>query len=296
MTSSAGLSSVASRVGQIRSRLVSMTRSSSSLQSSSSSLQSSNAIAGSADGSATTGTTGATGATMGFDPFGAAYQQALLGAGVGAAGSESGMSSAFTDTSNDNAVLRGPVLVRSRVESLNGTSLSGVSSLLARSGASDDTAVVGSAFGVSANANVGKVGGYGAITIPPELAGYGNGEIPTAALELIGQGSHRLYAPAAEAWKQTVAAAKADGIDLKITDSYRTYDQQVDLAGRKGLYANGGLAAVPGTSNHGWGLAVDVDVTAPATRAWLQANGHGFGFVQQSAREPWHWEFRPAQA
>jgi D-alanyl-D-alanine carboxypeptidase len=70
----------------------------------------------------------------------------------------------------------------------------------------------------------------------------------------------------------------------------------VDLVARKGLYANGGLGAVPGTSNHGWGVAVDADITNPATKAWLQANGHRFGFVEAVPREPWHWEFRPSQA
>ena len=38
-----------------------------------------------------------------------------------------------------------------------------------------------------------------------------------------------------------------------ITDSYRTYASQVRLYGQKPA-----LAAVPGTSNHGWGLAVDL--------------------------------------
>ena len=93
-----------------------------------------------------------------------------------------------------------------------------------------------------------------------------------------------------------MAAAKADGIDLSVTDSYRSYNQQVELAATKGLFANGGLGAVPGTSNHGWGLAVDIDVRSPKTMAWVNANGHRFGFAQASSREPWHWEFRPAQA
>jgi LAS superfamily LD-carboxypeptidase LdcB len=97
-------------------------------------------------------------------------------------------------------------------------------------------------------------------------------------------------------WKAAVVAARADGIDLRVTDSYRTYDQQVDLAQRKGLYADGGLAAVPGTSNHGWGLAVDADITNPATMSWLRSNGYKYGFVEAVSREPWHWEFRPSQA
>jgi hypothetical protein len=56
------------------------------------------------------------------------------------------------------------------------------------------------------------------------------------------------------------------------------------------------MAAVPGTSNHGWGLAVDLAVGTPATavglnandRAWLEANVGRFGFSYESASEPWH--------
>ncbi len=103
-------------------------------------------------------------------------------------------------------------------------------------------------------------------------------------------------APAAQAWRACVEAARADGIDLTITDSYRTFDQQVDLVQRKGLYSNGGYGATPGTSNHGWGLAVDADVTAPQTLDWMRANAYKFGFVEAVPREPWHWEFRPQQA
>jgi zinc D-Ala-D-Ala carboxypeptidase len=139
------------------------------------------------------------------------------------------------------------------------------------------------------------IGGYGNMPIPSELATYGNGRIPTDRLTTIGQGGHRLYAPAAASWQNLVSAASADGISLRITDSYRSYTEQVDLAERKGLYQNGGLAAVPGTSNHGWGLAVDADVRDPATMEWLRVNGPRFGWVETTQREPWHWEFRPNQ-
>ena len=147
-----------------------------------------------------------------------------------------------------------------------------------------------------AGSSVGTIGGFGAMPVAPELRAHGNGQIPASALEPIGQRGHRLHAPAAEAWTSAVAAARAEGIELRVTDTYRTYDQQVDLVARKGLYSNGGYAAVPGTSNHGWGLAVDADVRDPATLAWLRSNAHRFGFVEAVPREPWHWEFRPSQA
>lgn len=138
--------------------------------------------------------------------------------------------------------------------------------------------------------------GRRSIDVPAELAVHGNGQIPLDRLDLIGQGGHRLWGPAAAAWRSAVDAAAADGIELRITDSYRTYDEQVDLARRKGLYSEGGWAAVPGTSNHGWGLAVDADVTDPATLSWLREHAPRFGFVEAVPREPWHWEYRPSEA
>ena len=103
-------------------------------------------------------------------------------------------------------------------------------------------------------------GDYERLEPPAELVAYGNGQIPSEALAPIGVGAHRLWAPAATAFQQMSAAAAADGVTIGVTDSYRSYDSQVDLARRKGLYSQGGLAATPGTSNHGWGMALDLDL------------------------------------
>lgn len=137
------------------------------------------------------------------------------------------------------------------------------------------------------------IGGYGSMPVPSELQAFGNGKVPATSLTTIGQGGHRLYAPAAASWDNLVAAAAADGFDMRITDSYRSYDEQVDLAQRKGLYKDGGLAATPGTSNHGWGMAVDADLLDPEKLAWMRENGPRFGWIEAVPREPWHWEFRP---
>lgn len=51
-------------------------------------------------------------------------------------------------------------------------------------------------------------------------------------------------------------------------------------------------AAVPGTSNHGWGIAVDVKTHAAA--AWILANGHRYGWSWdegQRAGEWWHYRY-----
>ena len=69
-----------------------------------------------------------------------------------------------------------------------------------------------------------------------------------------------------------------------------------------GVPPQAGLAAFPGTSNHGWALAVDlcggINVAGRAQWGWMTANAGRFGFVKPDwARpgaekpEPWHWEF-----
>lgn len=127
--------------------------------------------------------------------------------------------------------------------------------------------------------------------VPPELERYGNGRIPAEALMPIGQGDHRLWTPAAIAFRQMAAHAAADGVTLRVSDSYRSLERQYELAERLGLYRDGGLAAVPGTSDHGWGLSVDLDIDA-TTGAWLQANGARYGFVADVPGENWHWTYR----
>jgi hypothetical protein len=55
-------------------------------------------------------------------------------------------------------------------------------------------------------------------------------------------------------------------------------------------------AAVPGTSNHGWGLACDLAIGVPehatgltgTDRTWLENNIARFGFSYESTSEPWH--------
>jgi LAS superfamily LD-carboxypeptidase LdcB len=117
-----------------------------------------------------------------------------------------------------------------------------------------------------------------------------NGRLADHELELIGIDGHRLAPAAAAAFRRMRADAARAGIEIGVTGAYRDYDAQVDLANRKGLYSNGGLAARPGTSQHGWGLAVDIDVNA-AGQAWLRANAARYGFFEDVPREPWHWEF-----
>jgi septal ring factor EnvC (AmiA/AmiB activator) len=132
-----------------------------------------------------------------------------------------------------------------------------------------------------------------------EVSRYPNGAIPLSALcPLWGAPGHYLRADAAHAFGQlTEAYAAQHGQPLCVGDSYRPLDSQVQLYATKP-----GLAAVPGTSNHGWGTAVDLcgGVESFGTREheWMRANAplHGWfhpAWAQQggSRPEPWHWEF-----
>ncbi|WHP16942.1 M15 family metallopeptidase [Cellulomonas sp. ES6] len=90
------------------------------------------------------------------------------------------------------------------------------------------------------------------------LDSYANGQIPSSALcELGFAPGQQLRCDAAEALEQLdVAFTAAFGTHLVITDSYRSYGQQVACRQQKGS-----LCATPGTSNHGTGTAVDLGAT-----------------------------------
>ena len=128
--------------------------------------------------------------------------------------------------------------------------------------------------------------------IPRDLAAYGNGRVPSSALQQVGTTGHRLWEPAAQQLTRLIEDARRSGVHIGITDSYGSYDAQVDLARRKGLYSQGGLAAAPGTSDHGWGMAVDLDLDSKA-QAWMRGHAAAYGFREDTPREPWHWGFEP---
>ncbi len=132
----------------------------------------------------------------------------------------------------------------------------------------------------------------------PRWGGWDNGEIPTEALCRLGVHRHALRCDAAAGYAAMGEAYEAEfGTGLCITDSYRSLAGQVEAFTRKPA-----LAAVPGTSNHGWALAVDlcggVHRGGSEQWRWMTANAGRFGFVQPDwaapggeKPEPWHWEF-----
>jgi hypothetical protein len=139
----------------------------------------------------------------------------------------------------------------------------------------------------------------GGVSVPAGVwGGYPNGFIPQTALCSIGIGAHLLRCDAAVAFGAlNEAYGRAFGTPMCVTDSYRTFEAQVRLYGEKPA-----LAAVPGTSNHGWGLAVDLCGGAQSfgtpQYTWLAANAPALGWVNPAwahpgtgREEPWHWEF-----
>ena len=148
-------------------------------------------------------------------------------------------------------------------------------------------------------------------------AGYQNGRLPDEALTVVStRGGYRCRAAKAGladlAWTALVATAQRDGIDVEGGWCYRTYQAQLSAWLRRRCYIPGNCdgdpyppTATPGTSVHGWGLAIDIwgpdrrllTCTSPAFQ-WLQENGPRFGWTHpQWARcghqgaEPWHWQY-----
>lgn len=126
--------------------------------------------------------------------------------------------------------------------------------------------------------------------------GHANGHIPIFELCSIGAGHHLRCDAAAAFASMNVEHTLALGSPIAVTDSYRTYAEQVAVR-----EAKGSLAATPGRSNHGWALALDLDVGGWDGRSfrWLQRHAHRFGWqhpswARRSGSKPeyWHWEYR----
>lgn len=144
-------------------------------------------------------------------------------------------------------------------------------------------------------------------SVPTDGGDGSNGRLPASALAAVSwtrdsRGTpFYLRADAAAALERlNVAFRAALGHDLALDLTYRDHDTQVAMRA-----ALGSVAAVPGTSSHGTGLALDVPELpcdygwdSPA-REWLVANGPAYGWVSPTwARENgsnpeyWHYEYR----
>jgi hypothetical protein len=143
-----------------------------------------------------------------------------------------------------------------------------------------------------------------------------NGELPDASLTTV-TSSCRILNDLAPRLRSLLDAAHADGIALwpetqpyttgatppRLTSCYRDIDMQQWWRDYYCGQGSCGMAAVPGTSVHGWGRAVDFEEGGQELAfdmngyQWLVGHASSFGFVQPgwagpsgTAPEPWHWE------
>jgi hypothetical protein len=145
--------------------------------------------------------------------------------------------------------------------------------------------------------NLGAPGGVMQASLSDE--GLSNGALPPNMLAPLSWApGHSLRPEAARAAEAMNAAYRsAFGVNISVTDSYRT------LAGQRAVFADKpGLAAEPGTSEHGWGKALDlgggVQTFGTPQHEWVVRNGPTFGWFHpewakdgNGREEPWHHEF-----
>ena len=166
---------------------------------------------------------------------------------------------------------------------------------------------------------------------------YSNGSVPSALLaEIEPKGKHGssnqahafLRRDAADAWNRAAAEVKAEtGITLTVRGWNRTLAEQEKYfferyerrafpysgpfndvrwyKGRRYVRMRGAAAAIPGNSNHGWGLAVDIEDFGSVgqwnnpryLKAWPILRKHGWTETEGRGRiqEPWHKVYDPAQ-
>ena len=113
--------------------------------------------------------------------------------------------------------------------------------------------------------------------------------------------------------------ARAQGYDLFVREGYRTQEEQQQLMDEKiEAYENEGKSkseakklaeqwvAIPGTSEHQLGIAVDINADTTKSSSddvynWLAENGHTYGFIKRYPsnktditgviNEPWHYRY-----
>jgi hypothetical protein len=132
-----------------------------------------------------------------------------------------------------------------------------------------------------------------------DVAAFPNGRIPMALLcPVWGTPGRYLRADAAYAFERLSRAyAQVFGTPICVASAYRSYEDQVRVYAERP-----GLAAKPGSSNHGWGTAADlcggIQSFGSTTHAWMLTNAPLFGWFHPSwaepsgsLPEPWHWEF-----
>jgi len=172
------------------------------------------------------------------------------------------------------------------------------------------------ASAVGAVVSAPQAGSSSALMAQLQAAGYENGRLPDEALTLVSErpGYRCRVAKvggADLAWKALVAAARSDGVVIEGGWCYRSYEAQESAWNSRRCFIPGNCdgdpyppTARPGTSMHGWGLAVDIWGASgllgcsSSELLWLQLFAPRFGWVHpewarcgSQGAEPWHWEY-----
>lgn len=134
--------------------------------------------------------------------------------------------------------------------------------------------------------------------------GYANGQIPSSAMKEVSPGKF-MRPDAADQFIAAVADLAARGIKFGAQETYRPLgvpsdqnvrnENQTSTGGFNqwfawGVYKRGGsLAATPGYSNHGWGLAADTTPGRENGTVAAVLRAHGFNYGVSS--ETWHCDW-----
>ena len=159
------------------------------------------------------------------------------------------------------------------------------------------------------------------VRLPADLTNVKPGEIPAYLLRPI-RPYGRLHWLAAQAYEALRKQAHRDGIrpfrPTSVGDTYRDLATQergflaryttAPIANSKSIrmyrgkryFLKPGLApmAVPGTSRHNLGLAVDISEASGDRLKWMEANCLDYGFCWEfrSGAEPWHIVYFKAES
>lgn len=151
---------------------------------------------------------------------------------------------------------------------------------------------------------------------------FKNGQATPAQLAKTKTG-HTLAGTAAKSYDRlNTAFTKQFGYALKLTQGYRPRTEQEKIflqryekratgsgpygdvrwySGARYVRVRGAAAAIPGTSNHGLGVAIDINTGigfgsfTSAQYKWLAKNGPAYGWTNVEGRavnEPWHWVYK----
>jgi Putative peptidoglycan binding domain len=123
------------------------------------------------------------------------------------------------------------------------------------------------------------------------VAAWANGRIPDRALMGIPVNG-RLIRPAAISFWAMWLAGKRAGVNMGLIEGpiRRTYRELSAQVAARRMWCNAGNcgnAAIPGTSNHGWGINIDLMTTAQ--RNFIDRRGAQYGWSKSWSDAAWEW-------